>query len=336
MRPPVPLVLLLVSLMAPALDGAELLQQRAALVVRRERSTSHDQVTAFDAVSRTPRAIYRSSGRIPDDVEVSPEGSYVSFIEAFTTSPGVVRTRLVVIDRDGKVMRAIEDAPVGTYAWCCRPGWVAMISGPRTEDGDIGFTPESLRLIDITTGVVQVIGGIEGLPYQLHWYGADSVLYIKTLQTATGSKVYRYDARTGRVDLTSRKGVFFSPDGRYYYDWFTPGLGFHLYRAADDVEVTGELVTQVERYTRWMPGAGHVLLVFEKPAPRPTDAKPGAVIVVGPGGQVLPDRWNLAVDAETKRVTERFQGDIRAWRTSGPVLPVETRTGVELVAPRHK
>jgi hypothetical protein len=78
------------------------------------------------------------------------------------------------------------------------------------------------------------------------------------------------------------------------------------------------------------------LVVFEKPPPPPADAKPGGVIVVGPGRSVAPDRWNLAVDAETKRVTERFQGDIRAWRTSGPVLPVEKRTGVELVAPRRQ
>lgn len=232
------------------------------------------------------------------------------------------------------MVRAVQDVPVGTYAWCCGPGIVAVISGEPTEDGHIGFKPDSVRLIDITTGVARRLDGIEGLPYQIQWSAVDSALYIKTLPTGGKSRVYRYDARTGSVALTSRKGVFFSPDGRYYYDWFTPGLGFHLYRAVDDAEVTGEFVSQAERYTRWMPGAGHVLVVFEKPPPAPADAKPGA-IVVGPG-RSAPDRWNLAVDAETKRVTDRFQGDIRAWRTSGPVLPVEKRTGVELVAPRRQ
>ena len=331
---------LFAAVMTPALLKGERFQQTAAPgaqtaapVVRRDRvgRTGYDEVRSYDVPTRTPRAIYRSAGRIPDEVEVSPEGRYVSFIEAVTSSSGVSRTRLVVIDPRGTMIRTIEDTPVGTYAWCCRSGIVAVIGGEHQERGHIGFTPETLRLIDITTGDADLLAGIEGVPYQLNWSVADSGLYIKTLPTGGTTRVYRYDARTRSVALTSRKGVFFSPDGRYYYDWYTAGEGFHLYRTVDDVEVTGELASQAFRYTRWMPGAGHVLIVGEK---RPTDAKPSPVTVVDP--DVALDRWNLAVDAETKRVTERFQGDIRAWRTSGPALPVERRGGVEFVAPRPR
>lgn len=331
-------VALFAAVMVPTSIGGELLQQTAAPLVRRDRvgPTGYDEVKSYDVSTRTPRAIYQSTGRIPDEVEVSPEGNYVSFIEAVTSNSGVTRRRLVVIDPRGTVVRAIEDTQVGTYAWCCGSGIVAVIGGEPKEDGHIGFTPETVRLIDIATGVVQQLAGIEGLPYQLSWSAADSALYIKTLPTGGQSRVYRYDVRTKSVALTSRKGVFFSPDGRYYYDWYTPGMGFHLYRAVDDVEVTGELVSQVGRYTRWMPGAGHVLVVAEKPPPRPTDTRPERVIVVDSVRGVAQDRWNLAVDVETKRVTQRFQGDIRAWRTSGPVLPVERRTGVELVGPRRQ
>jgi hypothetical protein len=328
------------ALMVPALLKGERFQQTAAPVtqmaapvVRRDRvgRTGYDEVRSYDVATRAPRAIYRSAGRIPEEVEVSPDGRYVSFIEAVTSSSGVSRRRLVVIDPRGTMIRAIEDTPVGTYAWCCRSGMVAIIGGEPHEDGHIGFTPETLRLIDVTTGVTQPLAGIEGPPYQLNWTAADSGLYIKTLPTGGTWRVYRYDARSGSVVLTSRKGVFFSPDGRYYYDWYTAGVGFHLYRAVDDVEVTGELASQATRYTRWMPGGGHVLVVGEKP---PTDAKPSPVTVVDPDAAL--ERWNLAVDAETKRVTERFQGDIRAWRTSGPALPVERRGGVAFVAPRPR
>ena len=48
--------------------------------------------------------------------------------------------------------------------------------------------------------------------------------------------------------------------------------------------------------------------------------------------QLYPDRWNVAVDAETGRVIERFQGDIGAgWKTNSRALPVEGHGGVELV-----
>lgn len=331
---------LFAAVMAPALLKGERLQQTAVVgaqtaapVVRRDRvgRRGYDEVRSYDVAARAPRAIYRSAGRIPEEVEVSPEGRYVSFIEALTSSSGISRRRLVVIDPRGMMIRAIEDTPVGTYAWCCRAGMVAIIGGEPHEDGHIGFAPETLRLIDITTGVGQPLSGIEGPAYQLNWAAADSALYIKTLPAGGISRVYRYDPRTGDVALTSRKGVFFSPDGRYYYDWYMAGEGFHLYRAVDDVEITGELASQATRYTRWMPGGGHVLVVGEKP---PTDAKPSPVTVVDPDAAL--ERWNLAVDAETKRVTERFQGDIRAWRTSGPALPVDRRGGVEFVAPRPR
>ena len=331
---------LFAAVLAPALLKGERFQETAAPVaqtpapvVRRDRvgRTGLDEVRSYDIPTRTPRAIYRSAGRIPEEVEVSPEGRYVSLVEAVTSSSGVSRRRLVIIDPRGTMIRAIEDIPVGTYAWCCRTGIVAVIGGEPREDGHIGFMPETVRLIDITTGVAQPLAGIEGLPYQLSWAAFDSALYIKTLPTGGTIRVYRYDPRTGTVALTSRKGVFFSPDGRYYYDWYTAGADFHLYRAMDDVDVTGELASQAFRYTRWMPGAGHVLIVGEK---RPTDPKPTPVTVVEPDAAL--DRWNLAVDAETKRVTERFQGDIRAWRTSAPALPVERRDGVELLGPRPR
>jgi len=334
-----PLMLLAVLTLFP-LVGREPVQQPIPPVLRRERvygPTIQDQVMLYDPVTRKQRAIYQSNGHIPGEVSISPDGMYASFVEAFTVSPGVVRNRLVVIDVRGALVRAIDDKPVGTYSWCCGTGIVAVITGPPTEDGDVGFSPDALYLIDISTGAAQGLEGILGLPYQLHWSSVDSALYIKTLPTASGAKIYRYDAQTQRLVLTPHKGVFFSPDGLYYFDWHTQGFGFHLYRAADDVEITGQLAAQIGPEIRWVPGAGHVLVFIEKPVrgPSKTDS-PGRVVATDRSQRVAQDRWNRAVDAETKRLVQRFQGDIKAgWRTSAPVLPIEGRAGVELIPPRR-
>ena len=333
-------LLLVAALTVPPLFSGHAFQQPGTLILRRERvhgATIYDQVMLYDPVTRTNRAIFRSDGHIPGDVDVSPEGEYASFVEAFTINPGVVRNRLVVIDGRGAVVRAIENRPVGTYAWCCGKGNVAIITGPPSEDGDIGFVPEGLYLIDVTTGAERHLEGVVGFPYQLHWSPVDSSLYIKTLPTPSGGKVYRYDPRTQLLVLTPHKGLFFSPDGLYYYDWFTQGFGFRVYRAADDLEVTGDLAAQVGPEVRWMPGAGHVLVFNEKPAPRPPKTGgPGRVELTDRMQRVSPDRWNRAVDAETKRVVVRFQGNMMAgWRTNAPLLPIEGRTGVELIPPRR-
>ena len=87
-----------------------------------------------------------------------------------------------------------------------------------------------------------------------------------------------------------------------------------------------------------MPGGGHVLIFMEKPAPQaPRPGQLGDTLRrIDPRmPRVYPDRWNLAVDAETGRVIERFQGDIAVgWKTNAPALPVERRRGVELFRPR--
>ena len=62
------------------------------------------------------------------------------------------------------------------------------------------------------------------------------------------------------------------------------------------------------------------------------EVRRAAVEALGPyNGSVI------AVDAETGRIIDRFQGDIGAgWKTNASALVVERRTGVELVRPRRR
>jgi len=142
------------------------------------------------------------------------------------------------------------------------------------------------------------------------------------------------------------RGIFFSPDGKYYFDagvYETSGRSFQLFRTADDQDVTARLAVARHHLSPeggWTPGADHVLVFIEKPAPQPPKPPtPGERVVLVPGPprpRVYPDRWNVTVDAETGRVISRFQGDVRAgWKTNAPSLPVERRGGVELIPGRR-
>src|SRR6266516_2908963 len=81
--------------------------------------------------------------------------------------------------------------------------------------------------------------------------------------------------------------------------------------------------------------------VFIEKEPRAPEPKPGRQpdrfqLTDRHAPLVYPDRWNVEVDAETGRVIDRFQGDIHArWKTNAPTVPVERRSGVELVRPRR-
>lgn len=153
------------------------------------------------------------------------------------------------------------------------------------------------------------------------------------------------DVQTGaavHIDV----GVFFSPDGRYYFDTgvYEASGSFRLYRTANDQDVTAQLAVPRHHLGPeggWMPGSDHVLVFIEKPPPRKPGPPETGDTARGFRGarrmpQVYPDRWNLTVDAETGQVIDRFQGDLGAgWKTNAAALPVERRTGIALVPARR-
>jgi hypothetical protein len=295
------------------------------------------------------REIYRSSGEIPGDVVVSAEGLYVSFVEFLPGQSGSSLTQLVILDLAGQVIRKIqseEGRGIRGYVWCCGVGKIALLRGSNREDQT--FRPETLSIVDAATGMEEPLQGI-WRPYQMHWAAFDSSLYVKVIprpgepgSTSADFIVYRYHLPTRQLSLTSRHGVFFSPDGLYYYDAATEEPGFRVFGTADDRDITSIVMPPENEVALrptgdWMPGEGHVLLFIET---QPHPAQPGRARRSHPVRldarvpQIYPDRWNRAVDAENGRVIERFQGDIGAgWKTNARELPVERGIGVEIVRP---
>ncbi len=320
----------------------------------RTRVGPRNRVVMRDARTGADREVYRSDGDIPFQVALSPDGDRVAFIEV-VGPVGARKQRLVVTDLSGRSVRVLGESGlygergVRDYTWCCSSAKLAIITGVVGEA--VRPVAESLYVVDVQTGAEQFIEGVPR-PLQVAWAAFDSSLYIKCAPPpeARGkpgdpaSPVYRYHVPSGRLSRTTHRGIFFSPDGNYYFDvrW-AEDSGFRLYRASDDENITSRLALsprQLGPDAMWALGAGHVLVFIEK-EPRAPEPKPGRQpdrfqLTDRHAPLVYPDRWNVEVDAETGRVIDRFQGDIHAgWKTNAPTVPVERRSGVELVRPRR-
>lgn len=335
-------------------------QDTLPILVRVEDRTGigvRNRVVLRNVRTRTDRDVYRSEGDIPFDAAVSPDGRYASFLEV-VGSAGQARQRIVVLDLQDDAVRTIGQsaihAPRGirTFLWCCGPGLAALVAGAVGEpgvDGEATTLPPGLSILDVRTGAVTRIEGVRG-PQQIHWAQFDSSLYIKgapppeAAGTPSGAvrPIYRYHVPTKTLSVTSHSGVFFSPDGKYYFDTGVKEASgsFRLFRTADDREVTATLAVpphQLSPEGGWMPGAKHALIFIERPPPRrrtPPQRGDTTEMVGLKSSRINPDRWNLVVDAETGRRVARLQGDTRAgWRTNAQLLPVERRLGVDLAPP---
>src|SRR2546425_3130218 len=330
--------------LGPAAHGLPA-QDTSAVLVRvedRARVTKRDRVVIRDPRTHQDRELYRSAGHIPDAVALAPDGRFVAFVE-IVTHERVPEERFVVADLSGRVVRAFAGRHIRQAVWCCATGQIALLRGGG--EGST-FIPETVSIVDVEGGAERALEGI-WLPQQIAWAAFDSSLYIKGAPPASARgkrnpqwPVYRYQLASGPLSVTTHRGVYFSPDGAYYFDPSVEGSGFHLYRTADDQEVTARLQITSEQAQfgpegGWAPGAPHLLVFVERPAQRtPAPGQPrGTPHLIDPRApQVYPDRWNRTVDAETGRVTDRFQGDISAgWKTDAAALPLERRSGVDVL-----
>jgi hypothetical protein len=336
-------------------------QDTVPLLVRvedRTRLGPRNRVVARDPATSTDRDIYRSEGRIPYDVTLSEDGRYLAFIEVLSQG-GAGTRRVTVLDRAGRIVTALGVSAVYAprvvreYVWCCDTGTIAVVTGGLGDEAGSGESttlPVGLSLVDVRTGDVSAVEQLRS-PQQINWVPFDSSLYVKDSPQA-GSRargavrflVYRYHAPTRTLSVTTRRGVFFSPDGKYYFDRGT-GEGSRsiaVYRTSDDENITSQVLPQGEYQLSgpgWQPGADHALVFAEESrrTERPRHER-GRKFAREPtrGPQVHSDRWNVIVDAETGRVIDRFQGDIRVgWTTNVRALPVERRTGIDLMPSRR-
>lgn len=138
--------------------------------------------------------------------------------------------RLQILNLDGEALSDPIDS-VRRYVWSPDGNKVAYITGDHYEGGS-GFLSTGTWILDM--------GSRENDPVKIYMEGSDlnwrdnNKLYIWDV----GDQVLRYDTNQKTIEDTSRNGIYFSPDGHYYFDPAREGEPIRLFTTYDDQEVT--------------------------------------------------------------------------------------------------
>jgi hypothetical protein len=168
------------------------------------------------------------------EIKVAPGGRYVAFIEGrvVTKAGEDLQSVLRVVDTAGESVKALS----GVYAFDWAPDGESLVCvrGTPREDypgfESIGTWITPLHSDDLVK--------IYDCGRDATWAGFDGNIYI-THATRGPISVFRYNYKTGTLDGTPHKGIYFSPNGSYYY-LMPSELELGVYRTIDDADVFAE------------------------------------------------------------------------------------------------
>ncbi len=237
------------------------------------------------------KKIYERAGWIFNNSQIhnSPDGKYFAALltepEFRKTSNGLffLNHELLVFSRTGEV--TLSRPRVQAYDWSPDGHKLACIIGTDYE-GE-GFGPESLIVIRID-GRTELSRKSES-DEDISWANHDSMIY-----TTDMVHVFRVNPRTGARSATKYKGIFFSPNGKYYYSANYEGGTFGVYERTTNKEITpsGYYDMPSVGYIRWLPG--------------------GSSLVFGIGL-----REKKVYNCELKKVTQTVEGQILGYDRLG-------------------
>lgn len=208
------------------------------------------------------------------DAKLSPTHDYIAVI---VTKQGVVQPRgheyavlpennLIIVDVSGNIICSTGDN-ARVVSWSPDGTKLAYITGLFREEG-IGFKPTGVYVIGIPDCTkVKVVrdyprmseDGYDGCGYDLNWALHDSVLYIQESSHWGGN--YSYNPKTGKTQQVDYKGIYFSPDGRYYFSLDPEVLQVDLYVAATNEDITSRVRQRIKEIPAgWVPDRPHHLL----------------------------------------------------------------------------
>ena len=279
--------------------------------------------------------LHRSEGGM-SDIQAAPKGSLVAVLtEVLEANVGPQRasyvgrrvnekgevvesyyfeeSKLILLDVDGMVVGSVTG--VRRYAWDPTGTRVAYITGDYREEG-IGFEPTGTWIYDVSSKQAQRIhsGGRD-----VQWAGWDGNVYVydPSNQNDSKSKVFRYDNQTGELAPSARKGIYFSPDGSYYYAAGYGGADLRVFKTLDDEPVRVDLSTPSDpkRVAHYAAGWLDDATLIVPPAAASDagdylyDIKTGGIRSIA--GRVLPQksRSNRALVQQGASVVERSLGD---------------------------
>jgi hypothetical protein len=146
---------------------------------------------------------------------------------------GIEESVLHVIGADGKERVAVSD--VRDLAWSPDGKRLVVVTG-RYTGHDREYADLRTSVVDVQT---QRVTEILSRGNFVHWSPSDGAIYIWAVPSGTLGEVLKYSPSDSNVEVTTRKCIYFSPSGKYYYRPAGIAGKPALFRAIDDSEVSG-------------------------------------------------------------------------------------------------
>ncbi len=231
--------------------------------------TGPRHILAIDPDSLGAKTIYRGSQNVLiDQLKPSPgANNFVGFIEINSEHmrPGdlgyALRT-LVVINSLGKVIAKAES--VICFAWS--PSGDSIVFTKGLDYGGHETKLEGIWVFRLSDPAhprrISLLGASD-----INWTDFNGRIYI------AAREVYEIDPKDNHARLTNFRGIYFSPDGRFYFRPNYEGTGFELHETSSGRTISLKSIQQnVVNYYKWVSPDQIVIgdITFEKKMIDPT------------------------------------------------------------------
>jgi len=245
-----------------------------------------NNIYIVDSLTGDKELIYSTDRGYVDNVSLSPNRKYIAALEPVMDTV----TRLIILNPSGEILHALY-GNVKLYDWSPDGYKIAYITGGFLDEG-VGMKPTGVYVFDLNDSTKTRITKdfphrkferYKGGGHNLRWARHDGNLYIVEVPQAGGN--YMYDPRTGKTTQVSHKGIYFSPDGKYYFS--RPAEDFpRMYVTATDEDISERIKSRFGHLpTGWIPDKPHHVRVliteYEKDPKDTTESKTPRVWIKG-------------------------------------------------------
>ena len=178
-----------------------------------------------------------------------------------------IQSILRILNLQGDLLASISD--VQRYTWDPSGRRIAYLTGTEYEGG-FGFLSTGAWIHDVSTERAEQIhsGG-----YDIQWANWDGNIYIYDPfnETFPETRVFQFDIDTEELVTSSHQGVYFSPEGRYYFAQGYEGSSLKVFETETEDEVSVDLtIHSPDRTLEAFSAAGWLdenILIVHSPIP---------------------------------------------------------------------